>query len=93
MIAFGAGGAQIGRLESVLLTHEFLLRSAPDDGPWQLPQSGISLYDVEKSLIEQAIALAHGNKTNTNRIDRSILAIVAEALQSRGAQVCVGWQR
>ncbi len=38
------------------------------DGEWRLPPEGVSLYEVEKILIQQAIQMSHGNKTNAAKL-------------------------
>lgn len=38
------------------------------DTPWQLPAGGIDLVELEKSLIEQALALSSGNKSAAARL-------------------------
>ena len=40
-----------------------LLQSTGNAAPWQLPGQGISLEELEKSLIQQALLQAHGNKS------------------------------
>src|SRR4029453_4489965 len=40
-----------------------LEESAEMDGPMRLPSQGISLYDVERDLIRQALEQGRGNKT------------------------------
>jgi DNA-binding protein Fis len=40
------------------------------DGRVQLPSQGISLYDVERDLIRQALEQGRGNKTTAARLLR-----------------------
>ncbi|MBI4455307.1 MAG: sigma-54-dependent Fis family transcriptional regulator [Acidobacteria bacterium] len=44
------------------------LAELESQGDWRLPPNGLSLYDVEKLLIQQAIEMAHGNKTNASKL-------------------------
>jgi two-component system, NtrC family, response regulator AtoC len=39
-----------------------------NDGEFRLPVGGMSLYNVEKELIRQALDQAHGNKTTAARL-------------------------
>lgn len=63
--------------DELLGSSDFQLRIGPEPleadsagEEWKLPASGVSLYEVEKLLIQQAIAMSHGNKTNAARLLR-----------------------
>jgi DNA-binding protein Fis len=40
------------------------------NGILRMPSSGLSLYEVERDLIRQALELARGNKTTASRLLR-----------------------
>lgn len=57
------------------------------DGEWRLPAKGVSLYEVEKSLIQQAVQIAQGNKTRAAKllgITRDTLRYKAKKYRIKG---------
>ena len=68
------------------ITNESIPRGAPGAAPtderkplFVLPEGGVDLADVERSLVEQALEKAHGNQSKAARM----LGISRFALRSR----------
>jgi two-component system, NtrC family, response regulator len=57
-------GTEISAADILLSTNEKQIST----GSFQLPVEGLSLEDVEKSLIQQALALANGNRSQAARL-------------------------
>jgi len=79
-----------GELSAAALPPEGGATTAPvagSDGPWlRLPPEGISLLDLEKTVIEQALARAEGNISQAARLLRVPRHILVYRIEKYGIE-------